>query len=92
MRWQLALVALLLATRPAAEPLLEPQLSPREARARFEAWLRDHDLAREHYRLQTLSYDYVTGEWTAFYLGRGDAFDDAVHLWRDREGRIELVP
>ncbi len=92
MRWRLVLAGLLLATCLAAAPLHEPQLSPRAAQARFDAWLQAHDLEREHYRLQTLSYDDVTGEWTAFYLGKGDELGDAVHLWRDAQGHIELVP
>lgn len=92
MRPALLIAGCLLAARLAAAPLLAPRLTPGAAQAVFDAWLRAHQLDPDHYRLQTLSYDYVTGEWTAFYLGRGDAFDDAVHLWRDRQGHIELVP
>ncbi len=90
-------LALVLALLPGpvlagAPPLVPPVLTPEQARAGFERWLREHDLDPGHYRLMSLGYDHVSGEWSAFWLGRGDAFDDQIHLLRDRRGHIEVIP
>lgn len=73
---------------PCAADLQLPERTPRQALARFDSFVQAQGLDRDHYLLQSLSYDYVTGEWVVYYLGRGSDFDDFLYLLLNREGEI----
>ncbi len=87
----LLLCCVLAAPLPAVE-LQPPQETAAAIRARFAAYLRERHLDVAHYVLQSLRYDYVSGDWSAFYLGKGNAFDDSFQLWLPAGGQVEFVP
>jgi len=75
----------------AAAGLRPPSMTAPQAIARFERFVQARGLDVDHYLLQSLTYDYVTGEWLIYYLGKGAGFGDALYLMLDGQGEIVFL-
>jgi hypothetical protein len=90
-RGMLCGLLLLVFSSTSAIALRMPTLTVSQAIARFERFVRSHALDIDHYVLQSITYDYVTGDWFIYYLGKGASFDDALYLMLNRQGEISLL-